>query len=157
MTGEGALMNIRNVLVAIDFGESSTQTLRAGIDWANRSGAVLHAVHVVDSTDLSALGSRHQRSTPEQITADAEREARHNLADALAAAGAPADARAVVLVSPRAADAILRYAASAQIDMIAVGRGGRTEVADIFLGSNAQQIVSRAPCPVLTLRAANHD
>jgi len=77
-----------------------------------------------------------------------------SLADALASAQAPTDARAIVLTSSRAADALLRYATGAQIDLIAIGRHGRNGLADIFLGSTAQQIVSRAACPVLTMRAS---
>jgi nucleotide-binding universal stress UspA family protein len=149
-------MTIRNVLVAVDFGEASPQTLRAGIDCARRFGAVLHAIHVVDGADMASYSSRQPRASPEQLAADAERSARHNLADALAASQAPPDARAIVLVSPRAADAILRYATTEQVDLIAIGRGRRNDVADIFLGSTAQELVSRASCPVLTLRTPNH-
>lgn len=149
-------MTIRNVLVAVDFGETSAQTLRAGIDCARRFGAVLHAIHVVDGDDLAGYSSRQPRASPEQLAADAERTARHGLADALAASQAPTDARAIVLVSPRVADAILRYATTEHIDLIAIGRGRRNDVAEIFLGSTAQELVSRAPCPVLTLRAPAH-
>jgi nucleotide-binding universal stress UspA family protein len=145
-------MTLRNVLAAIDFGESSADALRVGIDCATRFGAVLHAVHVVDGADLAGLVSRLPRASPEQRTADAERVARHNLADALASAQAPNDARAVVLVSPRPAEAILEYATTAHIDLIAIGRGRRNDIAEFFLGSTAQQLVSRAACPVLTIR-----
>lgn len=130
------------------------ETLRTGVDCAVRFGAVLHAVHVVDSTDLIGSVSRQPRTSPEQRIAEAERVARHNLADALSAAKAPSDTRAVVVVSPRAADAILEYAMHARIDLMVIGRGRRNDVAALFLGSTAQQLVSRAPCPVLTIRTS---
>jgi len=144
----------RNILVALDFADASLQALKAAIDWAKRTGAVVHAVHVVDGAEMVELSSRQPRADPQQLRADAERVARHSLADALASAQAPTDARAIVLTSSRAADALLRYATGAQIDLIAIGRHGRNGLADIFLGSTAQQIVSRAACPVLTMRAS---
>jgi nucleotide-binding universal stress UspA family protein len=51
-----------------------------------------------------------------------------------------------------AGDEILRVAAEAGCDLIVLGTHGRSGVGKLLLGSVAEQVVRRAPCPVLTVR-----
>jgi len=47
---------------------------------------------------------------------------------------------------------ILRVAASEQYDLIVMGTHGRTGLQHLLVGSVAEKVVRRAPCPVLTIR-----
>ena len=47
---------------------------------------------------------------------------------------------------------ILRYASDNRIDLIVMGTRGRGAVPHLLLGSVAERMVRRAPCPVLTVR-----
>ena len=47
---------------------------------------------------------------------------------------------------------ILRYANEHGVDLIVMGTHGRSGVSHVLLGSIAEKIVRRAPCPVLTVR-----
>jgi nucleotide-binding universal stress UspA family protein len=47
---------------------------------------------------------------------------------------------------------ILEYADDHDIDLIVMGTHGRRGLGYMFLGSIAQEVVRRAPCPVLTIR-----
>ena len=49
-------------------------------------------------------------------------------------------------------DAILRFANLREIDLIILGTHGRTGLAKLLMGSVAESVVRRAPCPVLALR-----
>ena len=49
------------------------------------------------------------------------------------------------------------YAATEPTDVIVVGTHGRGTVAHFFMGSVAERVVRTAPCPVLTVHAAEHD
>jgi nucleotide-binding universal stress UspA family protein len=49
---------------------------------------------------------------------------------------------------------IVRAARDLKADMLVLGTHGRTGVAKFFLGSVAARVVATAPCPVLTVRAA---
>jgi universal stress protein A len=51
---------------------------------------------------------------------------------------------------------IVNYASEMNIDLIVVGTHGRGELAHMFLGSVAEKVVRRSPCPVLTVRPAGH-
>jgi nucleotide-binding universal stress UspA family protein len=52
---------------------------------------------------------------------------------------------------------ILRYARAHAIGLIVVGTHGRGVVAHAFLGSVAERVVRRAPCPVLTVHHLQHE
>ena len=52
---------------------------------------------------------------------------------------------------------IVRYAKSEGIDLIVVGSHGRTGLSHMLLGSVAERVVRKAPCPVLTVRPGQHD
>jgi nucleotide-binding universal stress UspA family protein len=52
---------------------------------------------------------------------------------------------------------VLDYAAEKEIDLIVMGTHGRGALAHMLLGSVAEQVVRRAPCPVLTVRHPEHD
>lgn len=51
-------------------------------------------------------------------------------------------------------EAIARAAKEEVVDLIVMGTHGRTGVARFFIGSVASRLISTAPCPVLTVRAA---
>jgi nucleotide-binding universal stress UspA family protein len=48
---------------------------------------------------------------------------------------------------------IVRLAAEEHADMIVMGTQGRTGLDRLLLGSVAERVIRRAPCPVLTVRA----
>ncbi len=50
------------------------------------------------------------------------------------------------------AEEILRAAQDLKADLIVLGTHGRTGLARLLMGSVAEQVVRRAPCPVLTVR-----
>ncbi|MBO0696975.1 MAG: universal stress protein [Zavarzinella sp.] len=52
-----------------------------------------------------------------------------------------------------AAGVILDVAAEAKADLIVMGTHGRTGIGRLFLGSVAEEVLRKAPCPVLTVKA----
>ncbi len=51
---------------------------------------------------------------------------------------------------------ILRYAVDNAMDMVVMGTHGRGPVEHLLLGSVAEKVVRKAPCPVLTVKQAGH-
>ena len=51
---------------------------------------------------------------------------------------------------------IVRYAKENEIDMIVLGTHGRGGLAHMLMGSVAEKVVRKAPCPVLTVRPEGH-
>ena len=52
---------------------------------------------------------------------------------------------------------IIRYAKDHEIDIIVMGTHGRTGVGHMLMGSVAEKVVRKAPCPVLTVRHPDHE
>jgi nucleotide-binding universal stress UspA family protein len=50
-------------------------------------------------------------------------------------------------------EGILRVAELSRADLIVMGTHGRTGLSRLFMGSVAEQVLRKAPCPVLTLKA----
>lgn len=51
---------------------------------------------------------------------------------------------------------IIRYAKEQSVDLIVIGTHGRTGLAHVLLGSVAEKVVRKAPCPVLTIHPKDH-
>jgi len=51
---------------------------------------------------------------------------------------------------------IIEYARDESIDLIVIGTHGRGAAAHLLLGSVAEKVVRKAPCPVLTVRTGEH-
>ena len=52
---------------------------------------------------------------------------------------------------------MIRYAKAKEMDMIVMGTHGRGAIAHMLLGSTAEKVVRKAPCPVLTVRDEEHE
>ncbi len=52
---------------------------------------------------------------------------------------------------------IVRYAEAHDIDLIVLGTHGRGAISHALMGSVAEKIVRKAPCPVLTTRESDHE
>ena len=52
---------------------------------------------------------------------------------------------------------IICYAKEHNIDLIVLGTHGRGPIAHMLMGSVAEKIVRKAPCPVLTVRHPQHE
>ncbi|MEZ6053904.1 MAG: universal stress protein [Planctomycetaceae bacterium] len=51
---------------------------------------------------------------------------------------------------------IIQYAKEHEIDLIVMGTHGRTGLSHAMIGSVAERVVRMSPCPVMTIRPAEH-
>ncbi len=143
------MIHLRNVLVAIDFDDASMAALTYGRALAKNFGARIHVLHVLENLFL-----RPMAGDPRAIEAGVTR----RLLDTLT----PDDrqilqAVPVVRKSDAPAEEIVNYARDEQVDLIIVGTHGRPGVAHLLMGSVAEKVVRKAPCPVLTVRHPEHE
>ena len=138
------MINLKTVLVATDFGDASEAALTYGRALARTFGADLHLLHVMENTFLRPI-------TTDPLALKA---ATYNRLNSRLTAVDRADlhARAVVEVSDEPADVIVEYARGFGIDLIVTGTHGRRGAAHVLMGSVAEHVVRKAPCPVLTVR-----
>lgn len=137
----------KKICCAVDFEEPSRAAMEQAADLATRLGAALTLVHVVASPAQAASDVLVSSRGVAQIEAE-EREATLDRwrADAERRAGRSVSAR--VLRGEPAAE-IVRHAREERCDLLVVGTHGRTGMSRLVLGSVAERIGRRSPCPVL--------
>ena len=150
-------MALKRVLVATDFGAASERALAYGRELARTFGAKLRVLHVVENVaaryatevafvDFPDLQVKVEEAAQKRVNGLLTDDDRKTL-----------EATAVIVTSNSPATAIVEYAATEPTDVIVVGTHGRGTVAHFFMGSVAERVVRTAPCPVLTVHAAEHD
>ena len=131
------------ILAAVDFGEPSDAALAYARALAAAFDARLHLLHVLPNTFLRAMVADPR---------DVESAVLDRLLDRVREAGGPGpDPVATVRRSDDPGDDIVSYARTRGIDLIVMGTHGRRGLTHALMGSIAEQVVRRAPCPVITV------
>jgi nucleotide-binding universal stress UspA family protein len=148
------MINLNTILVPSDFSECSDEALRYGLELARRFDARVHLLHVVQDPVTQPWAAEGFSVPLYEIVDQWQRQAKERLE----AAVPDADRARVTAVSKVATPyaEILEYAAANQVDLIVMGTHGRGGVTHMLLGSIAERVVRRAPCPVLTVRRPQH-
>jgi nucleotide-binding universal stress UspA family protein len=138
---------VRRVLLATDL----TKASEVATDWAfalaERHGADLLVVSVIDSREL------RQESQRTGLRWDQVRDRRQAAAQALVVRGQPAGVDVSVLVwTGDPGESIVSAAEAEAADLIVVGTHGRGPIGRLFLGSVSEYVMRNARCPVLVAR-----
>ena len=147
-------MTIRHILVPVDFTAISDRIVDFARTVAAGVNAEVHLVHVLEEPYASAGSYQfHLPDTP------ARRERLYT--QARSRLGLLADEMRVKDIdttlevrSGSAIDEIIKAAIDYGADLIVMGTHGRSGLQHLLTGSVAQEIIRRAPCPVLAIR--NH-
>ncbi|HEX8951057.1 MAG TPA: universal stress protein [Polyangia bacterium] len=147
-------MRIRHILVPTDFSDGSTRAFETAIDMALDSGARLtlfHVHHVPTSVFPDVI-------LP--LSPDLMRDLEHSVElvldkwrDQARGAGVVVDTLTAIGATP---DEICAAADAVGADLIVIGTHGRGGLSHALLGSVAEKVVRKAPCPVLTVRPHMH-
>jgi nucleotide-binding universal stress UspA family protein len=141
---------VKPIVCPTDFSESALAARHEAARLARALGAEIVLVHVA-TEDVQWREGRF--SAPLAPVFEAQRKwAADALADQVSALAADGiAARSVVRVGVPWEE-ILHSASEEDAQMIVMGTLGRTGLERIMLGSVAERVVRRAPCPVLTIR-----
>ena len=151
------MIKIERILVPTDISEFSEHALRYGCEFARRFDAELHLLNVVQ--DVVAMVPEPGMAFPApgeymQELQQASQAALERLPDPGWVEGVSI-VREIRVGTPFVE--IVRYARSADIDLIVIGTHGRSGLAHVLLGSTAERVIRKAPCPVLSARPEGHD
>jgi nucleotide-binding universal stress UspA family protein len=141
-----------NILVPIDFEQTSEHALGYARDLAGKLGADLHVLHVVNDLFALSAGTEGTLTEMPQLQKRIEENARERIGDLITEEHRTAGVKAVIVTSSMPANAIVTYARDNRIDLIVMGSHGRGAAPASMIGSVAERVVRTAPCPVLTLR-----
>src|SRR6266511_5710538 len=151
LTAEDVTMEIRQILAPTDFSEFSKQAVQCAYELAQKFGAKLLLLHVVELPPYPIDGFVPARTG---LLEDLQRQASLDLAQVLLEAqGATVEIRRQVVVGIPYRT-IVEVAAAEKVDLIVMATHGRTGLSHLVMGSVAERVVRTAPCPVLTIRPA---
>jgi nucleotide-binding universal stress UspA family protein len=139
-------MEIKKVLVPVDFSENSKKILEAAGYFSGICQAELHVVFVVQSfDDYSGFFVPHMpiAKFEEEMVQAAEQKMDNFLVG-------NKNIEAKVLVGD-VAEEIIRHAEESGMGMIVMGTHGYKGLEKVMFGSVAEKVVRSSPCPVLTI------
>jgi len=139
-------MEIKKILVPVDFSENSKKILEAAGYFSGKCQAKLHAVFVVQSfDDYSGFFVPHMpvAKFEEEMVQAAEEKMRIFLSG-------HENIEAKVLVGD-VAEVIIRHAEESDMGLIVMGTHGYKGIEKVMFGSVAEKVVRSSPCPVLTI------
>lgn len=145
---------IKHILCPVDFSEFSRHALEIAAAIARQHDASVTALHVVPPAPSAYPALGVGAYVPYVYSAEDLQEFQKTLEQYVAAVDYPI---AAVSVTAVVVSEILSRAAALPADLIVMGTHGRTGLDRLVLGSVAERVLVRAPCPVLTVpqRAAD--
>lgn len=146
-------IKLQNICVAVDFSDTSAAALSYAKALADAFGAKLHLLHVL----VNWVPDGDFPVSP-QFYVGLEESARKQL-DALLTDDERTKYQAKLSLISGLSEfvEIVRYARDNKIDLLVLGTHGRGAIAHMLMGSVAEKVVRKAPCPVLTVRHPEHE
>jgi len=144
-----ALLKVNSILVPTDFSRESKKALQYAIPFARQFNAGIILLNVLQShyvagefgvVDFPTLETELKRSSQKQLTVLATKAARNQV-----------PVKLVVRTGSPVAE-IINVAGELNTDLIVLATHGHTGLKHVLLGSVAENVVRRAPCPVLVVR-----
>ena len=145
------MIEFKRILVPTDFSEYSAEAVGYGCALTDSFQAELHLLHVLEVH----LGSTPVFAGGLALTPRVQ-ESRAAAESALEQVAAGREAVRSTREGPAFLE-IVRYAKENDIDLIVIGTHGRSGLAHVMLGSVAERVVRKAPCPVMTVRHPKHE
>ena len=146
--GRFSPVQIRSILVPIDFSPASEKALAYAVPLAKLCGAKLTLLHV-----LEPIATPDFAAFPLALDNDkAVRASRLQLERVAADLKLRSLAEKFLVRNGRAFNEITSAARTLKTDLIVISTHGRTGLKHVLMGSTAEKVVQHAPCPVLVVR-----
>ncbi|MFQ5510526.1 MAG: universal stress protein [Candidatus Krumholzibacteriia bacterium] len=141
----------KEIVVPTDFSEHSLRGLDYAVEIADKFESALKIIYVIEpllqaadvawtSVDFEQLNETHKSSAEKQLKHLVE----ERVPDDLPVGTETLFGKPFVQ--------ILKYAKRENADLIVMATHGRGAIAHILMGSTAEKVVRKAPCPVLTVK-----
>jgi nucleotide-binding universal stress UspA family protein len=151
------MIKLTKILYPTDFSELSLVALKYAKSFAEQFQAQLHVLNVLDEAYQYWL-----TMGPEGLPMGPDINqmldiSRKQMKDFVAENFNDRHRTIATVISGKPFIEIIRYARDEKIDMIIMATHGRSGLKSVMLGSVADRVVRKAPCPVLTIRSDTHD
>jgi len=153
------MIALKKILVPTDFGPLAEVALRYAKELARNFRAEVHVLHVLEEPPPFAWGGLEGAVLPTYTFTEGPLPKVHaDLEKLLADAEYEQVCARLAIRRGSALAEIVRYAKAHDIDVIVIGTPRRGVITHWLTGpSVAEQVVRKAPCPVLTVRQSGHE
>lgn len=151
------MIKLNKILVPTDFSDFSKPALTYGCAMASRFDAELHLLNVCPDPvmlmpEAAALGAINLNEHAEALQKSATEQLQQLPPDGWE--NGKEVIRTTDVGSPFLK--IIQYAKDVEIDLIVIGTHGRSGLTHLLMGSVAENIVRKSPCPVMTVKPEGH-
>jgi nucleotide-binding universal stress UspA family protein len=149
----GPMKLFKRIIMATDLSPASEPALKEAIGLAKENGAELLIAHVYQPpsvVEAQSISAGVYEEWDQNIRAEVKGRLQE-LVENAAKEGVKAEP---LILTGAPYEAIAEAARGNDADLVVMGTHGRKGVSRFFLGSVAARVISTAPCPVMTVRAA---
>jgi nucleotide-binding universal stress UspA family protein len=150
------MIELKRILFPTDFSDCSSEAKKYACTLTEQFDAELHVLHVVPRL----VGFEPRIFSPGDLKAYQDsmtKQAQDQLASVLDSDWRSAHRVVTELRQGTPFVEIVRYSKETNIDVIVISTHGRTGIPHMLLGSVAEKVVRKAPCPVLTVRPSGYE
>ena len=142
---------IKNILVPYDFTSFADLAFEKAREIGKKFNSKITLLTIIGS-DVDTSGMSLSRA--EEVYDETEKKTEASL-DKIKKSILDMDISIKIIHNSSTIDGILSFVDKNDIDLVVMGSHGRSGFKKLVLGSVASAIVTRAPCPVLTVKSSN--
>ena len=149
-------IEIKKILCPVDFSDCSEHAMRYAMAFAEAYGSQLELLHVVEMPFLpsySTAGIPEIHFPLDEI----KKQSRERLDKLVEECGNERYKISGNVVVGAPFLEVVKVAKEGEFDLIVIGTHGRSGLKQMLIGSVAEKIVRKAPCPVLTVKHPEHE
>ncbi|TVM00128.1 MAG: universal stress protein [Candidatus Brocadia sp. WS118] len=140
---------LKKILCPVDHSECSYLALKYAISLALKDEAKLYLMHVID---IRLYDTEIYKFSPYKLNEIDLTKIREDLMKSLPEGTLDVLEIETIVVKGVPFHEIINAAAAIDADLVVIGTHGRTGLSHAVMGSVAEKVVRKAPCPVLTVR-----
>ena len=139
----------QKILCPVDFSATSGHAFVYAAAIAQQFGAELILLHVIEEVPLFTA---YSGAPVVDSSGEMEKFARAEMARLAAGVTSGAKIRSEI-ARGKSHTAILQFAAANQVDLIVIGKHGRSQLDYFLFGSVTERVIRRAACPVMVVQS----
>ena len=143
-------MDIKKILVPTDFSEGNNAALEYASHLASETGAMLYIVHADDMEQAAEILAKSGHPYPMWQDDPRHREGHVKLKKVVPTVSNVKCRHQYLKGTPTGE--IVSFAERNNVDLIVMASHGRTGLSRVLMGSTAEGVMRRAPCPVLIVK-----
>ena len=147
---------MKRILVPTDFSECANYALKFACDLAVKNNAKLLVIHSVEHPfggGMDPTGASIFQSFDDSLIETLLKRGRTKLVEAISAISIPIDEITQLVEIGHPSDFVVEKIREYSIDLVVMGTHGASGIKEMFVGSNAEKVVRRATCPVISVKS----